>query len=137
MSGSELVENRYPLQNAGKRRFIGIISIIPTEQENQPVTGLNVRDIIVWLNALSEMTGLIPVYRTEDGRSSVILEMKTDLYVDQAIQTDYTGYRLPTSDEWEMAARWTNEIEESPHTIIVGTVLDEADMPVVRFSIMT
>jgi formylglycine-generating enzyme len=78
------------------------------DNKNQPVTYVSWRDVIVWTNALSEMTGLDPVYRIPEG---VIIKDSRDSnasQVDSAIQTENNGYRLPTSMEWEMAARWRN-----------------------------
>ncbi len=81
----------------------------PTNARKEPVTMVNWRDSIVWLNALSEKYGLAPVYRTADG--SVIKDARDSnaKVVDSAVQTNHNGYRLPTSMEWEMAARWKND----------------------------
>ena len=56
-------------------------------------------DIIPWLNARSLMEGYTPAYTNSLGfvRSSVGSIVAAD--------PDATGYRLPTNDEWEFAAR--------------------------------
>jgi formylglycine-generating enzyme required for sulfatase activity len=65
--------------------------------------GVSARDTIIFLNALSEMTGLQPVYtssglvtRTASGLTSV------DSYT---LNQTANGYRLPTSAEWEFVGR--------------------------------
>jgi len=72
------------------------------------VTNINFRDVIVWINALSEMLGLNPVYRTITGEIIKDSRQQNAHLVDIAEQTSHNGYRLPTGLEWEMAARWRN-----------------------------
>ena len=100
--------------------------------KNQPVTMVSWRDTIVWLNALSEMHGFNPVYR--DFNNNVIRDSRSanedegffdpDTIhkfdaVDVAIQTDHNGYRLPTSHEWEMAARWKDDTKSTDGSVLV------------------
>jgi formylglycine-generating enzyme len=100
--------NGYNFQNPGREGNNGTTGA-PTEANKlKPVTYVSWRDVIVWTNALSEMRGLDPVYRTPEG---VIIKDSRDSnasQVDSAIQTENNGYRLPASHEWEMAARWRN-----------------------------
>ncbi len=98
--------NRYRFQNQGREGHDGIIGAEPTVNKLEPVTSVSWRDVIVWLNAASEMSGFNPVYMTPSG--TVIKDSRNTSAVDDAIQTDNNGYRLPTSYEWEMAARWRN-----------------------------
>jgi len=101
--------NGYHFENLGREGNDGTDGAAPTEDNKlRPVTTVSKRDVIVWTNALSEMTGLDPVYLTPEG---VIIKDSRDSnasQVDSAIQTENNGYRLPTSYEWEMAARWRN-----------------------------
>ncbi len=98
--------NDYHFQNLGREGNDGTIGAAPTTRKHEPVTVVSWRDVVVWLNALSEMTGFDPVYRTA---GDAIIKDSRDVngsVVDAAIQTSNNGFRLPTSMEWEMAARW-------------------------------
>jgi formylglycine-generating enzyme required for sulfatase activity len=84
-----------------------------TQRKLRPVTGVSWRDVVVWCNAYSEMTGLDPVYYTEDG-AAVLRESlnntadysRIDTEADRALmETEKNGFRLPTEAEWEFAAR--------------------------------
>jgi hypothetical protein len=82
----------------------------------QPVTRISTADMMVWCNAYSEMLKLPHVYyykgnpykdarlKEEISGHNVwaygVLEVKNEV-----------GYRLPTSDEWEVAARWQGNIK--------------------------
>lgn len=109
--------NGYYFQNVGREGNTGSDGASPTEEaKNEPVTRISWRDCIVWLNALSEKRGFDPVYRTDEG--NVIRDSRDNNkdVVDAAVQTENNGYRLATSMEWEMAARWQGDgpsIDES------------------------
>jgi len=110
----------YHFDNLGREGNDGTIGAAPTEAKLEPVTTVSWRDVIVWTNALSEMTGLDPVYRTAEG---IIIKDARDAnasVVDGAIQTDHNGYRLPTSNEWEMAARWKDDTTSTDGSILVS-----------------
>lgn len=64
--------------------------------DNQPVIHVSWYDTILYCNWLSREMGLEEVYK-------IVRETETDLYVN--IQNDKKGYRLPSSSEWEFAAR--------------------------------
>ena len=70
----------------------------------QPVSQVSLRDVRVWLNALSEKDGLEPVYRASNGK---ILRDSTDGYLCDNATVDYAknGWRLPTEKEYDFAAR--------------------------------
>ena len=92
MEGSTTGGGDYP--NIGKS---------PTLQSNEPVTMVSWRDSIVWTNALSEMVGYDPVYTYQ---GSVVRDSTNATACENAVQENTDGFRLPTSDEWELAARY-------------------------------
>jgi uncharacterized repeat protein (TIGR02543 family) len=109
----------YHFQNKGREGNEGVIGAAPTEEnKTKPVTSVSWRDVIVWSNALSEMKELNPVYRTSTGEIIKDSRNANASVVDAAIQTINNGYRLPTSMEWEMAARWRNSSGDG--SILVG-----------------
>lgn len=83
-----------------------------------PITNVSWHDVIVWTNALSEKAGLDPVYRTTSGEIIKDSREANADVVDTAVQTNNNGYRLPTSLEWEMAARWRHNGDDG--SILVG-----------------
>jgi uncharacterized repeat protein (TIGR02543 family) len=112
------VQNGYQFGNEGREGSHGTDGALPTEEgKTQPVTHIRWHDVLVWTNALSEMSGLDPVYRNGD---QVLRDSGFDHLgnISSATQTEKNGYRLPTQEEWEMAARWRNE--ESDSTVFVG-----------------
>nr|WP_234480314.1 SUMF1/EgtB/PvdO family nonheme iron enzyme [Erwinia sp. S38] len=71
-----------------------------TDDGTHPVTSVEWSDAVIFANALSEKTGLRPVYLTRKGvpaRDSSSYEFTQDTRAD--------GYRLPTTEEWQVAAR--------------------------------
>ena len=113
------LDNGYDFQNLGTEGYYGVEGEAPTTSD-QPVVNISWRDTVVWLNAFSEMSGLNPVYRT--GSDEIIKDSRdaNAVLVDNAIQTNNNGYRLPKALEWEMAARWTNDEESVNGSILVG-----------------
>ena len=81
------VANGYSFDNAGLGKAL-----------NHPVHTVNWYDSVKWCNARSEMEGKTPVY-TVSGNT-----YRTGQSIPTA-STSADGYRLPTSDEWEHAAR--------------------------------
>lgn len=77
------------------------------DKENQPVI-CKLIDAIIWCNAASEMEGLLPYY--------IISENDNTYSID--INKTSNGYRLPTTVEWEFAARGKNPDTEDWKTAI-------------------
>ena len=82
----------------------------PIGNRLNPVTAMSWRDAVVWCNAYSEMDGLEPVYRDSNG--GVLRDSRKDVDVlldfDAVATAGYNGYRLPTYEEWNYAARGAN-----------------------------
>lgn len=75
----------------------------PTQKKNQPVTRVSFYDSIVWCNALSVFTGFEPVYRYQ---GKVLKDATQKGACTHAKAEDLSGFRLPTSMEWELSARY-------------------------------
>ena len=95
--------NGYVFSGLGSEGSEGIEGLEPTDQKNEPVTRVSWYDTVVWCNALSEYMELEPVY-TYQGE---LLKDATDRTAgNNAVAGEGNGFRLPTSDEWELAARY-------------------------------
>ena len=68
------------------------------KKDKYPVTGMTWYDCLKWCNARSEMEGLEPVYYV-DGKP-----YKKGVH-EPASDVSKSGWRLPTEDEWQYAAR--------------------------------
>ncbi|MDR2864727.1 MAG: SUMF1/EgtB/PvdO family nonheme iron enzyme, partial [Spirochaetaceae bacterium] len=101
-------EHGYNFQNKGRAGNTGSAGDAVTEaNRNQPVTEVSWRDVVVWCNAYSEIIRKDPVYYADDA-GTILLKDSRDTNataVDGAKQLDRNGYRLPTEEEWEYAAR--------------------------------
>ncbi len=85
----------------------------PTEGCSLPVSGgTSMWDLYIWCNAASEMDGLEPYYLYWDYGTEKVL--KEPYYNLKWIKTsDSNGYRLPTCQEWEYAARGADPESDS------------------------
>ena len=113
MEGSTTGGGSYPNYNN--------IGNLPTKKGNEPVTMVSWRDSIVWANALSEMLGYAPVY----SYNGAVIRNSTDgTACDNSVQENTDGFRLPTSDEWELAARYIDGSSWTPGDYASGATAD-------------
>ena len=107
--------NVYTFQNIGQKGN----DAAADKSLQHPVTMISWRDVVIWCNALSEMTGAEVVYvanGTNGTTDGGVLRSSADgayggnnvedvLKIEADTQTR-KGYRLPASMEWEYAARY-------------------------------
>ncbi|WP_440866147.1 SUMF1/EgtB/PvdO family nonheme iron enzyme [Symbiopectobacterium purcellii] len=79
--------------------------LAPEQDDGQhPVTNVSWWDAIIFANALSARQGLTPYYLAGDGQP---LKQQPEPDAEQTLRTapHASGYRLPSRNEWEVAAR--------------------------------
>ncbi len=117
------LQNSYTFANAGMEGSTtgggsspnwSNIGKIPTTTHNEPVTMVSRVDSLVWCNALSEMLGFDPVYRFF---GNVLRDATRVGDCDDVVLGNTRGFRLPTSHEWELAARYQGN--DSSHGAIL------------------
>jgi formylglycine-generating enzyme required for sulfatase activity len=97
----------------------------PGANKQEPVTYVTWFDTAVWLNALTEWvnaktgSSLTAVYyydslyagvaKNSTPTSNFVKESGGYTYASAYAKPGTTGFRLPGSDEWELAARWRND----------------------------
>ncbi|MDH5718863.1 MAG: formylglycine-generating enzyme family protein, partial [Spirochaetia bacterium] len=115
--------NKYTFANAGQEGFGGTTGGVPVSTE--PVNVINWRDAMVFSNALTEYynaqngTSLEMVYYSDgdasyatphrnssDATCGTSVNTTAGACDNPDIKTAAKGFRLPTSDEWELAARY-------------------------------
>ncbi len=97
-----------------------------SQTDLHPVTAVNWRDVMVWMNALTEyynsQNGVSltcvyhsnasytsPLRNSSDGSYGASINPNPGGFDDPYVKWDATGFRLLTSDEWGLAARYIND----------------------------
>lgn len=124
--------NVYTFANAGREGSplnAGAVGDAPKRNEQYPVTNIAWRDAMVWCNALSEMVGFKPAYKNG---GVVVRDATNGTLCDGVSQPNASnkGFRLPTSGEWQLAARYKNGTDWTPGNFVSGgsVGLDHPDM---------
>lgn len=134
----------YTFASAGKEGHDGTTGTGSISDE--PVTYINWRDAMVWTNALTEyinyMNGdtMSCVYTSDAAYENCLRDSSDGAYGssinypnpgstdDPYVNPEADGFRLPTGDEWGMAARWLGTTEPSSDDLATEYVsLDHND----------
>ena len=75
----------------------------PTISQSEPVTMVSWLDAVIWCNALSERLGYQPVYLYHGEVLKDASDPSRAFWIDLS---ETEGFRLPTEEEWELAARY-------------------------------
>jgi len=125
------ISHGYSFANAGTEGQDGVIGAIPTMAKYEPVAFINWRDAMVWMNALTEWynannhssNDLECVYYSDVDYTMPIRSSYTTTYTasintspgsfdNPYVKVAANGFRLLTSSEWELAARFINDIND-------------------------
>ncbi len=125
----------YTFASTGREGNDGTDGASPTEADQEPVTQISWRDAMLWCNALTEWynaqtgTSRSCVYYTDSGYTTPIYSVDLTAIVypnpgsqdDPYVKTDADGFRLPTRNEWELSARYIDDLNGD------GDIQDEGE----------
>ncbi len=106
------ISNGYSFSNQGREGNDGIIGAEPTNAKYEPVTAINWRDSIVWCNALTEWynihngTNFECVYEYSGNIIRDSRDSNAKVCDNAIVNSSAKGFRLLTSNEHELAARY-------------------------------
>jgi sulfatase-modifying factor enzyme 1/Big-like domain-containing protein len=109
------ITNEYYFANAGREGNDGTDDAPRTDADMEPVTMINWRDAMVWLNALTEYynfkraTSLTPVYEFSGSVIKDSRDSNATACDNVTINTTANGFRLLSAEEWEFAARFIRD----------------------------
>jgi len=132
------IVNGYTFQDAGAEGSTGTIGAAPDAGEYQPVTTVNWRDAIVWCNAYSLKSGLVPVYYSDSGFNTVIKSSINGSYGattctaagcfdNPYVNWNANGYRLPTEGEYQYAASYIDGTNWTPYDYASGATANHTN----------
>ena len=132
------VGNGYTFANPGREGNLGAAGALPTAKAQEPVTTINWRDAMVWMNALTEYynaqngTSLEPVYYSDSSFAIPIKDSSDGAYFASVnpnpggfdnpyVKEKATGFRLPSNNEWELAVKYIEDANND------GDILDAGE----------
>jgi len=128
--------NGYTFANVGADGGDTFTPGVITHGVTEPVTTVSWRDAMVWSNALTEWynatngTHYTPVYYTDSGYTTPInvsdanpFDFTPGTEDNPYVKADATGFRLLTSNEWELAARYIGTV--APTITPLATEVDK------------
>ena len=135
------VSNGYTFANTGREGKLGVNGAAPTAAKDHPVTFVGWRDAMVFGNALTEWynanagTNYTCAYYIDADYTTPIRASVDDETLcftpgcqdNPYIKADASGFRLPTSKEWELAARYKDGISWTYGTWASGATADYND----------
>jgi len=128
----------YQFANFGREGHDGTVGNSPTASRYEPVTTINWRDAIVWCNAYSEMSGLVPVYYSDsgftvphrdsrDGSYGASINNNSGSIDNPYVLSSANGFRLPTEGQWQYAAAYKNGTSWTPYNFASGATASYSD----------
>ncbi len=109
------LSNGYFFANAGTEGHDGTPGAAPTAAQQEPVTTINWRDAMVWMNALTEYTNAQngtsrgAVYSYSDATIRDSRDTNATACDDAVASSTADGFRLLSLNEWELAARYITD----------------------------